>query len=120
MPGPEHAIKWCRQAQKNSTLGCHTLCVCTAAACTVAPHLAGALAANAAREGAEVKGAVNAANGHRRLERLPWWLTFVEIDIREPRGQRRGCARGVLFPQVSAGVAAVRRGAEPQASDNAV
>jgi len=95
MPGPEHAIKWCRQAQKDSTLKCHTRCVCTAAACTVAPHLAGALAANAAREGAEVKGAVNAANGHRRLERLPWWLTFVEIDIREnPEGRGRGCALG--------------------------
>ena len=102
MPGPEHAIKWCRQAQKNSTLGCHTLCVCTAAACTVAPHLAGALAANAAREGAEVKGAVNAANGHRRLERLPWWLTFVEIDIREQRAEG-GAAQWGPIPQVFGG-----------------
>ena len=72
-----------------------TLCVCSgSAACTVAPHLAGALAANAAREGAEVKGAVNAANGHRRRHGLPW-LTFVEIDIREnPEGRGRGCALG--------------------------
>jgi len=40
-------------------------------ACTAAPHQAGALAANAAREGAEVKGAVDAANAHRR-HGLPW------------------------------------------------
>jgi len=64
------------------------VCRAAAACATEAPHLAGALAANAAREGAEVKGAVNAANGHRRRHGLPW-LTFVEIDIRE--SQRTGC-----------------------------
>lgn len=118
---PEHAIKWCRRAQRDSTSGCRTLCVLWLCSMhTVAPHLAGALAANAAREGAEVKGAVNAANGHRRLERLPWWLTFVEIDIREYPSGQGGLRPGVLSHKFSAGMAAVRRGAEPQASDNAV
>ena len=80
-----------------------TLCVCSgSAACTVAPHLAGALAANAAREGAEVKGAVNAANGHRRRHGLPW-LTFVEIDIGSATGSEGWAAAPTLCPQVSAG-----------------
>ena len=94
-----------------------TLCVCSgSAACTVAPHLAGALAANAAREGAEVKGAVNAANGHRRRHGLPW-LTFVEIDIRECQA-----GRAALPPPFHAHKPwrAIRRGVEPQASDSAV
>jgi hypothetical protein len=94
------------------------VCRAAAACATEAPHLAGALAANAAREGAEVKGAVNAANGHRRRHGLPW-LTFVEIDIRE--SQRAGCvcAQGILSPQVSARAAVsdagrIRRRLTPQ------
>ena len=94
------------------------MCRAAAACATEAPHLAGALAANAAREGAEVKGAVNAANGHRRRHGLPW-LTFVEIDIRE--SQRAGCvcAQGILSPQVSARAAVsdagrIRRRLTPQ------
>jgi hypothetical protein len=94
------------------------VCRAAAACATEAPHLAGALAANAAREGAEVKGAVNAANGHRRRHGLPW-LTFVEIDIRESERAGCVCAQGILSPQVSARAAVsdagrIRRRLTPQ------
>ena len=106
-------------AQRDSAFrSSDSVCRAAAACATEAPHLAGALAANAAREGAEVKGAVNAANGHRRRHGLPW-LTFVEIDIRE--SQRAGCvcAQGILSPQVSARAAVsdagrIRRRLTPQ------
>ena len=83
-------------------------------ACTAAPHQAGALAANAAREGAEVKGAVDAANAHRRHGLS--WLKFIEVWQGRPTGQGRVQPLRCL---VSAG-AAVRSGAEPQASDTRV
>ena len=77
-------------------------CDVCAVAAQSGPHLAGALTAHAAREGAEIQGAVDAANGHRRRHGLPW-LTLVEIDIGSATGSEGWAAAPTLCPQVSAG-----------------